>query len=145
MPKFPLDKVLDYRGHLRLEKRNALAAAMADERELVAHREQVESQRSALLEELTEIAQARDMDVAGAARRRHFVGRLDIELMILEQHIAEARKKVELARIELIKADQDVKAIEKLKEKHVAEQTYVALKTAERELGEQWQAVNWGH
>ncbi len=145
MPKFPLDKVLDYRRHLRLEKRNALASAMADERELVTHKQHVEQQRGAILGELTSIAQAKEMDVPAAARRRHFASRLELELMILDDHISKARLKVDFARIELIKADQDVKAIEKLKEKHIAEQTYVAAKATERDLSEQWQAANWGN
>lgn len=143
MPTFRLDKVLDFRSHLRLDKRHALQAAIAGEQELVMHQEHVKQQRTALLNELTALAQSRDMDVAAAARRRHFISRLDIEIMILEQQITEARRKVEIARSELIKADQDVKAIEKLKEKFLSEQTYVAAKATERELSEQWQAANW--
>ncbi len=143
MAKFPLDKVLDFRRHLRLEKRNALAKTLADERELVAHKERVERQRTVLLDELTELAQAQDVDVPATARRRAFLGRLDIEVMILDDHIAQARRRVEIARNELVKADQEVKALEKLKDKHIAEQNYVAARNTERDLSEQWQAANW--
>lgn len=143
MPSFRLDKVLDYRSHLRLDRRHALQTAIANEQELVIHQQHVQQQRTAMLNELTTLAQAREMDVAAAARRRHFVSRLEIEILILEQQLTEARRKVEIARAELIKADQDVKALEKLKEKHLAEQTYVAAKATERELSEQWQAANW--
>lgn len=143
MPKFPLDKVLDYRRHLRLEKRNALAKTLADERELVAHKEGVERKRGMLLGELTELAQAREVDVAATARRRSYLGRLDIEVMILDDHIAQARRRVEIARNELVKADQEVKALEKLKDKHIADQNYVAARNTERDLSEQWQAANW--
>ena len=140
MQRFPLDKVLTYRSHLRLEARNLLAAAMADERTLLDHRLQLERQREQQTTELSELLLQESLDVQAAGRRSLFARGLDAEMSVIDEKLVAARQRVEACRLELVKADQDVKALDRLREKHVAEQTYLEGRKAEHELEEQWLA-----
>lgn len=143
MKPFPLEKVLDVRRHARQERRHALAAAMADEQQLVDLKTQRERQKQQLLDELASLSQEEALNVEAAARRRYFVGQIDIQIMVIDQQIDEARQIVEQARSALITADQDVKALEKLREQHLAEQVYAENRRNEIVLTEQWQSANW--
>ena len=143
MQPFPLEKVLDVRRHTRQERRNALAEAMADEQTLLDLKQQRERQKLSLLDELSGLSRSESLNVEAAARRRYFAGQLEIQIMVLDQQIAEARRQVDVARAALIAADQDVKALEKLREQHVAEQTYAENRRSEIALTEQWQSANW--
>lgn len=141
---FPLQKVLEYRRHLRLDRRNALAAAMAQERSYVDRQTRVTQDRERQIAELSQLSQDQTMDVAATARRWYFASQLDIELRLVAQYIDKARQAVEACRQELIYADQEVKALERLQENFVAEQQFNANKQAELALAEQWQAAHWG-
>lgn len=143
MKPFPLEKVLDVRRHTRQERRHALAVAMADEQQLVDLKRQQELQKQRLLDELAGLSQEESLNVEAAARRRYFVGQIEIQVMVIEQQIEEARRIVEQARSALIVADQDVKALEKLREQHLAEQAYEENRRNEIVLTEQWQSANW--
>lgn len=144
MKPFRLDKVLDYRKHLRLEARNALAAAIADEQTLLEYQAGIERQKQQQLTELADYAQAQVVDVEAAARRRYFTGQLDIQLMIVAEQLTQARQVVEQQRLVLVKADQEVKALERLREQHFEEEVALEQKRSEIELSEQWQTSNWG-
>lgn len=137
---FPLEKVLEFRRHVRLERRHALAAALADEQQLLDERTQVEAVREETLTQLGEVTRPGQFNVEAAARRRYFTGQLDVRLLILKDQIDKAHLVVEQRRNELIKADQDVQALERLREKHVEEQTYELRRKSELELADQWQA-----
>ncbi len=143
MKPFPLEKVLDVRRHTRQERRYALAAAMADEQQLIDLKQQQELQKQQLLDELAELSREESLNIEAAARRRYFVGQVEIQIMVIEQQIEQARQIVEQARSALIAADQDVKALEKLREQHLAEQAYSENRRNEIVLTEQWQSANW--
>ncbi len=143
MKPFPLEKVLDVRRHTRQQRRHALAETMADEQALLELKQQREVQKQQLLDELSGLSQAQSLNVEAAARRRYFVGQIDIQIMVLDQQIEEARQRVEQARSALIVADQDVKALEKLRETHIAEQAHAENRRNEIVLAEQWQSANW--
>lgn len=143
MKPFPLEKVLDVRRHTRQERRYALAAAMADEQQLIHLKQQQELQKQQLLDELAELSREESLNIEAAARRRYFVGQVEIQIMVIEQQIEQARQIVEQARSALIAADQDVKALEKLREQHLAEQAYSENRRNEIVLTEQWQSANW--
>jgi flagellar protein FliJ len=143
MKPFRLDKVLDYRKHLRLEARNALASAIADEQTLIENRSRIERQKNLQMSELAGFTRSNVVNVEAAARRRYFTGQLDIQLLVLAEQLTQARQIVEQQRLILVKADQEVKALERLREKHVEEETALELRRSELELSEQWQSSNW--
>lgn len=143
MKPFRLEKVLEYRKHLRLEARNALASAIGDEQTLLEHQARIEGQKQQQIEELATVAQAEAFNVEAAARRRYFTGQLDIQLMVVAEQLVQARQIVEQQRMVLVKADQEVKALERLREKHFEEESSQEQKRSEIELGEQWQTSNW--
>ena len=143
MKPFSLDKVLEYRRHLRQDARNALASAIADEQTLLSHRKFVENQKNEQIEELARVAQSEVLNVEAAARRRYFTGQLDIQMLVLDEQIAQAQQVVEQHRVALVRADQDVKALERLREQHVEQEMYHESRRVEVELGEQWQSSNW--
>jgi len=144
MKPFRLEKVLEYRKHLRLDARNALAAAIGDEQALLDHQTQIEQQKQQQMGELATFAQSEAFNVEAAARRRYFMGQLDIQLMVVAEQLVQAGMIVEQQRMVLVKADQEVKALERLHEKHIEEQTAQEQKRSEIELSEQWQSANWG-
>lgn len=143
MKPFRLDKVLEYRKHLRLEARNALAAAIGDEQTLLEHQARVNRQKGHQLAELATFTQSEVVNVEAAARRRYFTGQLDIQLMLVSEQLVQARQVVEQKRMVVVKADQEVKALERLRENHFEEETSQELKRTEIELSEQWQSANW--
>ena len=63
--------------------------------------------------------------------------------MVVAEQLVQARQVVEQMRVVLVKADQEVKALERLREKHVEEETSLEQKRTEIELSEQWQSANW--
>jgi len=143
MKPFRLDKVLEYRKHLRMEARNALASAISDEQTLLEHQARVNRQKGQQLAELAAFTQSEVLNVEAAARRRYFTGQLDIQLMLVAEQLVQAQQVVEQRRMVVVKADQEVKALERLREKHVEEETSHELKRTEIELSEQWQSANW--
>lgn len=143
MKPFRLDKVLEYRRHQRLEARNALASAISDEQTLIEHQARINRQKGQQLSELAGFTQSEVVNVVAAARRRYFTGQLEIQLMVVAEQLAQARMVVEQMRAVLVKADQEVKALERLHEKHVEEETSLEQKRTEIELSEQWQSANW--
>ena len=143
MKQFRLDKVLEYRRHQRLEARNALASAISDEQTLIEHQARINRQKGQQLSELAGFTQSEVVNVEAAARRRYFTGQLEIQLMVVAEQLAQARMVVEQMRAVLVKADQEVKALERLHEKHVEEETSLEQKRTEIELSEQWQSANW--
>lgn len=143
MKPFPLTRVLDVRRHTRQQRRNALAEAMEDEQAILTLKNEREEQKHQLLGELAVLSQSETLNVEAAARRRYFVGQIDIQIMVLDQQLEEARRHVETARADLIRADQEVRTLEKLQDRFVAEQQYAENRRMETMLTEQWQAANW--
>tara|TARA_R110002072_G_scaffold302710_2_gene487852 strand:+ start:480242 stop:480679 length:438 start_codon:yes stop_codon:yes gene_type:complete len=143
MKPFRLDKVLEYRRHQRLDARNALASAISDEQTLIEHQAGINRQKNQQLSELAGFARSEVVNVEAAARRRYFTGQLEIQLMVVAEQLVQAKQVVEQMRIVLVKADQEVKALERLREKHVEEETSLEQKRTEIELSEQWQSANW--
>ena len=143
MKPFRLDKVLEYRKHLRLEARNALAVAIGDEQTLLEHQTRINRQKSQQLSELATFTQSEVVNVEAAARRRYFTGQLEVQLMVVAEQLVQAGQVVEQVRMVLVKADQEVKALERLREKHFDEETSHEQKRTEIELSEQWQSANW--
>ena len=143
MKPFRLEKVLEYRKHLRLDARNALASAISDVQKLLNHQAQAERQKQQQMRELATFAQSENVNIEAAARRRYFMGQLDIQLMVVAEQLIQARMIVEQQRMVLVKADQEVKSLERLYEKYVEEQTAQEQKRSEIELSEQWQSANW--
>lgn len=143
MKPFRLEKVLEYRKHLRLEARNSLASAIGDEQTLLEHQARIERQKQLQIDELTTFTRSDVVNVEAAARRRYFTGQLDIQLMVVAEQLVQARNVVEHQRMILVKADQEVKALERLREKHFEVETAQEQKRTEIELSEQWQSSNW--
>jgi flagellar FliJ protein len=143
MKPFRLDKVLDYRKHLRLDARNALASAITDEQTLIEQRSRIERQKNRQMTELAAFTRSDVVNVEAAARRRYYTGQLDIQLLVLAEQLTQAKQIVEQQRLVLVKADQEVKALERLREKHFEEETAHEQRRSEIELSEQWQSSNW--
>lgn len=140
MQQFPFIKVLEYRRHLRLECRQELAAALADEQRLVNHRVGLEQAKQRQLEELGQLAASSRLSVDAAARRRYFAGQIDIELLVVDEQLLHHREQVERCRTALLQADQDLQALERLEEKHMTKEQYEFRRRTELELSDQWLA-----
>ena len=66
-----------------------------------------------------------------------------MQLMVLGQQLLQMAGVVQTHRQALIEADRDVKALERLREEHVAAERYSEERRTEHELSEQWQSASW--
>jgi flagellar protein FliJ len=145
MKPFRLNKVLEVRRHVRTQRRNDLAAILAEEQLLIDQRDELSQQRAKQVQEIGQLGQQSTVDVEATARRRYFTGVIDVRLMVLGQQIQQMAEFVEKYREALIEADRDVKSLERLEEEHFSAERYSEERRTEHELSEQWQAANWNH
>ena len=143
MKPFRLSQVLDVRRHLRTQRRNELAAILAEEQLLIDQRNELAQQRSQQVQEISELGKQETVNVEATARRRYFTGVIDVKLMVLDQQIEQMAEFVLKYRQALLEADRDVKSLERLQDEHVAAERYSEERRTEHELSEQWQAANW--
>jgi len=93
------------------------------------------------LDELRDMGQPGQIDVDKSASRRYFAGRLVGDLQLLEKNRNLLAQQLQFCRQTLAKADQDVKALEKLRENQLAAFRYQTERQAMHELDEAWQAT----
>ena len=142
--RFPLEPLLDYRKHRRDLCRQQLAQTYAEEQSLQVQQQRLEQQRTQLIAELRELGAHGEVDIERAASRRYYAGRLlgDIAAMVRQRQAV--RERMELCRRDVIKADQDVKVLEKLKQKQQTVFRDDAERREGRELEDTWSAARAG-
>ena len=95
-------------------------------------------QHRSVLDELKQLGGKGDVAIDRAAARRFHAGQLIMEIRLTEQKRNIVQQQYELSRQALAKADQEVKAMEKLREKRWAEFRYEEERIERRELEEVW-------
>ena len=140
--QFRLESLLKYRAARRDHCRQLLAQLLADDRALVDQKRTIGLQRDAQLAELRDIGRAGQINVDGAISRRYFAARLNAHSQAIEHQRTLLAGQLELCRRALSKADQDVRVLEKLKEKRQAEHQYEQERRSSRELDETWMAAH---
>ena len=101
-------------------------------------------ERNVLLQQIRELCQHGHVSINQAANRRYYAGQLHANMQAISQQQAELAAQLEQYCQTLVKADQDVKALEQLAEKQQADFQYEQLKKEAQELEETWLASqNW--
>lgn len=146
MPRFnfKLTSLLKLRRNQRDVCQQRLTEGLARDAELVAMRVAAEKDRSTQLNEIRELSAAGDMNVDAASARRYFATQLTGDVLNIEHHRRELAKYIGQCRQALMKADQAVKALEKLEENQRTEFNQEQERRAGRELEETWQARHHG-
>lgn len=119
--QFRLQSLLNYRESRRDRVRQFLAQLLAKDQELSTQREAVLDQRTALLNEMHALQLAPQFNVDHAASRRYHAGQLMVEAEIIAQQRQKLGEQIAQCRQALIKADQNVKVLEKLFEQQHAD------------------------
>lgn len=138
---FKFAALLRIRRHRRDQCRQLLAEVLSDIRALEVQRAELEQRRTGQLDELRSLGRPGPVDVDRAAARRYFAGQLVGELAGLARRQELVEQQLELCRQTLVKADQDVKVLEKLEEKQRAAFQFESERRGARELEEAWQAA----
>lgn len=139
--RFQLEPLLRCRRSRRDLCRQVLAQVLADDRALAERQTGLERARAELLDELRRLGEEGEVDVDRSVSRRDFAGQLVAEARLLQHRRSLLAGQLELCRQALVKADQEVKALEKLEGRQRAEFEYQTERRDQRTLEEAWSAV----
>ena len=123
---FRFDTVLKIRETERDVKRQAFALGQAREATLRTERDRIADERLRALDELRTLQATSGWTAEQALARQHHAKHLARELAIAAAALSEALAQSALRRLELLEADTAVKALEKLADRHSADQTKAA-------------------
>lgn len=140
--EFKLKSVLKLRQYRRDLCRQLLAQILSDDAALIAERQRHERNRQVQLEELKAIGASGSVNVDRTSARRYFCGQLTVAMRIVDQRREIVAQQLEMCRKALIRADQEVKSLEKVEETQRAEFQYENEKSAARELEDAWMAAH---
>ncbi len=146
MPNFTFrfQALLGYRKNRRDLCRQLLAELLADDTKLDRDRQKLEQNRAEQLQQLRELGERGSVDVDRLAARRYYAGQLVRDIHSIDHNRTLLSQQLDLCRQALTKADQDVKVLEKIAEKQLAEFQYEQQRKSERELNETWLAARVG-
>lgn len=137
---FKFESVLRVRRHRRDQCRRMLADLLADDDKLAAERAHLEQTRTEQLDELRELGRRGEVDIDRSASRQYYIGRLLGEMRLVDRKRETLAGQLKLCRQALVKADQEVKMLEKLREKHEHEFRAAHERHSARELEDTWLA-----
>ncbi len=140
--QFRLESVLKVRESRRDLCRQVLGQVLHEQQKLENQKKRIEAERQSQLDELKSIAQEGQFDVDAMSNRRYYAGQLSSQILEIEHQKAFVSQQIKLCRQALTKADQEVKVIEKLKEKQLSEYTTAQLKKETQELEEVWMSTH---
>ncbi|QDT42090.1 Flagellar FliJ protein [Gimesia alba] len=139
--EFQFESVLKMRRHKRSLCRQLLGEILQTDQRLIEQRLQLEQLRQEQFQEIRLRQSAGVVDIDGATSLRFYAGQLQsqIQNVIANRKIIE--KQIIACRQALARAEQDVKAMEKLSDKHRDEFLYAQNRKEEMELEETWSAT----
>ncbi len=140
--KFRLQSLLKYRKNRRDQCRMILAEILATDQKLINRKSEFQNNRQETLAEIKQRGTAGTVDIDGIAARRFHSSHLTFSMMGIDQERTLVSKQIEFCRLTLIQADQDVKVLEKLREKQQAEFNQKQEKKANHAREEAWSAMN---
>ena len=140
---FRLESVLTYRRGLRDQAQRVLAQLLQQDEAIRRNASEVEGRRGEQLSELRAILGGGAVDVDRAAMRRYHAGVLSLELQSIEQQRLQLAENLKKCRELLAKAEQEVRLLEKLREKQLAEFLHEEERRAGRDREEAWLGAHW--
>ena len=138
--QFPYTSLLKHRRYRRDLCRLLLAGILREQGKIQRQQELVRQRQQSQLSELKAMAEEGEVDIDGASARRFYLGQLRYEQAILQRNLELINGQIQMARDTLVKADQEVKVLEKLDEKRKTEFLYQQERRTAIELEETWAA-----
>jgi flagellar export protein FliJ len=138
--RFTLQKLLEYREHQRELVRQELAQLLAQEARCAQRRDQCLEERAASLREMADLQSVARMSIDAAAARRFFASHMAQQARQAEQDRLDVLQQVAACRQKLLTADQGVKVLEQLRERHHTEFLTTQESRESRAREEAWQA-----
>ena len=142
---FKLEPLLKLRKNQRDLRQQRLAEVLRRDEGLLADRRRTEAERQTQIEELRSLGSSGvDIDIDASTSRRFYAAQLSGQLDEIDQRRTALASQIDECRQALVRADQAVKALEKLGEKQQAEFIYDHERREARDLEEAWQAIHAG-
>ena len=140
---FKLNPVLKLRKNERDIRQQLLADVLGRDGQLVARRQQLEAERDTQIDELRSLSSGgSEVDVDASAARRRYAVQLTARMADIDVQRAGLATKIDECRQAHLRADQAVKALEKLAERQEAEFIFQQERLEFRALEETWQATH---
>lgn len=140
--EFPLESLLRYRESRRDLCRQLLAQILSEQTRIERDRQALQRRRGGQLEEIRQLGAAGNVDIDRSASRRYYASQVLGEIRLLERNREVVMQQLTACRQALVRADQEVKALERLRQKRKAEFLYEQQRREQHELHESWLAVD---
>lgn len=137
---FILRPLLEFRRHRRDACRQLLAQVLADDAALVAKRQTALASRQRQFDEIRDLSRSGPVSVERAVSRRYHSGQLLALVRALDEKRRLVGQQMQLCRDALVKADQEVKVLERLQERQRGEYEYRAERVSQFEREDAWMA-----
>jgi flagellar biosynthesis chaperone FliJ len=135
---FTLRPLLEFRRHRRDACRQLLAQVLADEASLLAEKQTVLASRQRQFDEIRDLSRSGPVAVERAVARRYHSGQLLGLVRALDERRRIVGQQLQLCRDALVKADQEVKVLERLQERQRSEYDYRAERVSQFEREDAW-------
>jgi flagellar protein FliJ len=139
---FNLEALLSLRESRRDSCRQLLAQLLNDENNLIENKAEVLRKKEASLQAIKEVSSTGVVDLNKISNNRYYINQLVNESLLFDQKIENLNNQISLCRKALVKADQEVKVLDKLKEKQRTLFLEAEAKAEARELEETWLATH---
>jgi flagellar protein FliJ len=137
---FRLRSLLEFRRHRRDLCRQLMAQVLADEANLLSEQQTTLASREQQFQEIRDLSRRGRVVVEGAVSRRYHSGQLAGKLRNLEDQRRLVSQQLQLCRDALVKADTEVKVLERLKERQRQDYEYRAERHNQFEREDAWMA-----
>ncbi|GIX04517.1 MAG: hypothetical protein KatS3mg114_0386 [Planctomycetaceae bacterium] len=129
-----------YREHQRDVARQQLALVCQRQQTLEEHLAELLRQRQQMLQEMNQLQALSPLPVDALSWRRYHANRLLGEIRQVEQAIRQVQEEVLACRARLVAADQQVKMLERLRERWQVAEAARTERRSQLDREEQWQA-----
>lgn len=138
--QFQFESVLEMRRHKRNLCRMLLGETLQSEQRLVEQKQNLEQIRAEQFEEIRLRQTEGIVDVDGGTSLRAYAGQLQSQIMAIVANRKIVQKQILTCRQSLARAEQEVKAMERLSDKHRTQFHYEQNRKESLELEETWAA-----
>lgn len=139
--QFQFESILKMRKHKRSLCRQLLGEILQADQRLVEERAELEAQRQDQFEEIRSRQSQGLVDIDGTANLRYYAGQLQSRIQTVNSNRQILEKQVMACRQALALAEQEVKAMEKLSDKHRDAFLYTQNRKETMEREEAWSAT----
>ena len=139
--QFQFESVLKMRRHKRSMCRQLLGEMLQTDQRLIDQAEQLKQHRSEQFQEIRVRQSEGRVDIDGTTSLRYYAGQLQTQIKSVNTNRELMGKQIVLCRQALAKAEQEVKAMEKLSDKHREIFLYAQNQKEMVELEETWSAT----